>query len=244
MRMRGRSELNVKSRGKPRHAFGLTAIQIARTSRRLLRWGRRNFKNYPWRSESNPWLSLVAEFLLQRTRATQVAPVFVEFRKRFPTAKSLVVAGEAAVRAMTDRIGLHRRGSLLIEVARHVTALGGKPPEDIGALHKLTGIGMYTAAAWISLHCGKRAVIIDANVARWLSRMTGLPYNRDPRHVHWVQQLADRLTPYRVYRDYNYAALDFTMAICTPRIPMCSRCPLRNDCLFFRKSGSARGSPC
>jgi len=226
--------------------LGLSDSQVARVTRRLIRWGRRNFKDYPWRSERDPWLSLVAEFMLQRTRASQVAPVFSDFRERFPTAERLVEAGDSAVRALTDRLGLHRRGPLLVALARQVTAFGGIPPEEPATLRGFTGVGMYTTAAWLSLHRRKRAVIIDANVARWLSRLTGLPYNRDPRHVRWVQEIAERLTPRRAFRAYNYAVLDFTIAICTPRTPACPRCPLRTFCRFFSDAeteGSSRQQP-
>ncbi|MBI2963589.1 MAG: hypothetical protein HYY35_07525 [Deltaproteobacteria bacterium] len=99
-------------------------------------------------------------------------------------------------------------------------------------LQRLPGVGMYTAAAWLSLHRGRRAVIIDANVARWLSRVTGLPYNRDPRHVRWVKKLADELTPQRAFREYNYAVLDFTMSICVPRNPRCDVCPMLSECRY------------
>jgi len=212
-------------------------------TRRLLRWGRRNFKDFPWRTEDDPWLTLAAEFMLQRTRAIQVVCVFCEFRDRFPTADRLVEAGEVAVKDITSRLGLHWRGPLLFELARRVAARGGTPPERMDELRGLTGVGMYTSAAWLSLHRGKRAAIIDANVARWLSRMTGLPYNRDPRHVRWVQDLAERLTPRRAFRDYNYAVLDFTMAICTPRRPACATCPLRAGCRFFREAASSEIPP-
>lgn len=223
--------------GRPRvvapAAMTLSSPQIKRTRSRLLRWGRQNFKNYPWRSKSDPWLTLAAEFMLQRTRASQVVPAFNEFCDRFPTAEHLVIAGERAGREITRYLGLHRRGPLLIELARQVVRCGGSPPENLRELRRFSGVGEYTAAAWLSLHRGKRAVIIDANVARWLSRMTGRPYNRDPRHVRWVQDLAGLLTPRRVFRDYNYAVLDFTIAICTPRQPACTTCPLRTDCRFF-----------
>jgi A/G-specific adenine glycosylase len=82
------------------------------------------------------------------------------------------------------------------------------------------------------MHRWHRAVIVDANVSRWLSRMTGNPYQRDPRHVRWINELADRLTPRRVFRDYNYAVLDFTLTVCTPRNPACQICPLRRDCSY------------
>ena len=90
--------------------------------------------------------------------------------------------------------------------------------ETVEELASLPGIGRYTGAAWLSLYRGKRAVIIDANVARWLSRLTGRAPPADPRHCAWLRDLADELTPRRAFRDYNYAVLDFTMIVCA-RVP-------------------------
>ena len=44
----------------------------------ILKWGEENFKNYPWRLEQNPYKIFIAEILLSRTKALQVAPVFKE----------------------------------------------------------------------------------------------------------------------------------------------------------------------
>jgi A/G-specific adenine glycosylase len=117
---------------------------------------------------------------------------------------------------------------MLVEIARTVIREG--LPRTMDELVRLPGVGTYTAAAWLSLHRGQRAVIVDANVARWLSRMTGMQYSRDPRHVRWVNELAAQLTPPRVFRDYNYAVLDFTMTVCQPRLPRCRVCPVRRAC--------------
>lgn len=212
--------------GKP-----LTGEQVKRIRRRLLRWGRRNFQHYSWRHETDPWRSLCAEVLLQRTRASQVAAVYGEFCSRFPTAESVASGGTDAVRFLTTRLGLHRRGPLLVKMARLVALRGGQPPESLRELTQMPGVGIYTAAAWLSLHRQHRTRIVDSNICRWLSRMTGLPYNRDPRHLTWVKKLAERLTPLRTFRDYNYAVLDFTMLVCVPRKPKCARCPLQSDCL-------------
>lgn len=206
----------------------------------MLAWGRANFAHYAWRDETDPWLSLAAEVLLQRTRARQVEPVFQELQERYPTAKSLVQAGREAVHSLMLRLGLYWRGELLYSIAVAVSDRGGVPPDEPSELRKLTGVGPYTSAAWLSLHRGKRAVIVDSNVARWLSRVTSRPYQKDPRHVHWVLELADRLTPRRAFRDYNYAVLDFTMQICTVRIPRCPECPMRRDCAFGRHATAAK----
>lgn len=196
---------------------------------RVLRWGRRNFVSYPWRQDRDPWLTLVAELLLQRTRATQVLPAYELFRSRYRNPRDLVRAGGRGVRILTNKVGLHARGETLLAVAR---LFAKQRVPDSEELCSITGVGAYTAAAWMSLHRGQRAVIVDSNVFRWLGRMTSQPYHRDPRHTGWVNDLAGRLTPRRSFRDYNYAVLDFTMSICTPRAPNCPRCPLREMCAY------------
>ena len=206
---------------------------IQRTRRRILRWGRRNFLSYPWRSEEDPWLSFIAEFLLQRTRASQVVPVFSEIRRRFPTVAAFASSDVTTLESITASLGLHARARLLLEIAKKIASNNGILPTNIRDLCQLKGVGLYTATAWLSLHCDMRAPILDSNICRWLSRMTGLPYNRDPRHIHWVQTLADDLTPARVFRDYNYAILDFTMTICKQRHPLCQQCPMQDDCRYY-----------
>lgn len=208
--------------------------------RRLLSWSKSRPVSFPWREENDPWLSLAAEIMLQRTRASQVEPVFLDFRQRFPTTAQLVLAGPSVAREVTDRLGLHWRGDLLFRAAKAVDEAGGAPPEDPSELREIPGVGPYTAAAWLSLHRGKRAVIVDANVSRWLSRMTGCRFEPDPRHVRWVNDLADHLTPSRAFRRYNYALIDFTMAVCTPRNPKCSECPLCRYCEYGQRSERLR----
>lgn len=168
--------------------------------------------------------------LVQRTRAPQAERVFRTFRARFPTAEALAGAGPEVAAEITSQAGLHWRGPLLYEAARLVAARGGTPPESEAELRALPGVGPYAAAAWLSFHRGKRAVIIDNNVARWLARLEGQPHDGETRRKRWVAELADRLTPARSFRDYNYAVLDFTMQVCVPGKPRCEVCPIRKDC--------------
>lgn len=215
---------------------GAAPRRVARVRRRLLTWGRANFARFAWREESDPWLSLVAELLVQRTRAPQAERVFKAFRERFPTAGEFVAAGPEAAASITRTAGLHWRGPLLYEAARQVAARGGCPTESMPELLRLPGVGPYAAAAWLSLHRRKRAVIIDNNVARWLARFEGHRYDGETRRKRWVAELADLLTPARSFRAYNYAVLDFTMQICVPGKPRCGDCPIRSDCHFGNPS--------
>ena len=216
----------------------LAVGQIRRLRRRLLRWGRVNYQNYPWRLESDAWLTFAAEIFLQRTRARQVERVYGRFSKRYTTPTALLDANVSELSQVMRPLGLAFRIELIQEIARLLVERGGRLPESLDELTRFNGVGMYTASAWLSLHRGKRAVIIDSNVARWLSRMTGNSYNRDPRHVSWIKDLAEEMTPSRVFKEYNYAVLDFTMLVCTPRKPSCEMCPIRDDCSYNKSSST------
>lgn len=220
-----------------------TENQLRNIRRRLLKWGRENYQDYPWRKDKDAWLTFVAEVFLQRTRAGQVKSVYEEFRKRYPTPSALLDADLNEVSVLVRKLGLGFRLGLLRDIAAVAVAHRGVLPEDMAELTRLRGVGTYTAAGWLSLHRGKRAVLIDSNVVRWLSRMTGNPYNRDPRGISWVRDLAGRLTPPRAFQEYNYAVLDFTMKICTPRSPDCGHCPNLVDCRYGSEAFSRRTGP-
>lgn len=223
--------MTKKNRKKTdRYAEDREWIQAVRS--RVLRWGRRNFVSYPWRHDTDPWLTFVAELLLQRTRASQARTAYEMLRERYPTRADLLRAGQQGVMWLTRLTGLHGRGRTLLAVARLFEESSESPSGE--ELRHITGVGAYTVAAWQSLHRGERAVIVDSNVFRWLGRMTGRPFHRDPRGVHWVNELAAALTPPRTFRDYNYAVLDFTMKICVPREPRCEICPLVRFCEYGR----------
>ena len=221
----------------------LTERQIRNIRRRLLYWGGANYQEYPWREETGGWLTFVAEFFLQRTRASQVKGVYEEFKRRYPTALALLGADQDEAFPLVRRLGLNFRLRWLLDIAEVAVEHGGMLPEDVDELTRLKGVGAYTAAAWLSLHRGRRAVLIDSNVVRWLSRMTGNPYNRDPRGVSWVRDLAERLTPQRSFKQYNYAVLDFTMEICTSGTPGCRHCPNLVDCRYGSEAFSGRIAP-
>ena len=209
--------------------------------RRLLIWGVAHYQRFAWRDETDPWLTLVAEVMLQRTRAVQAERAFGLFKERYPRAETFAAASDAEVSEATAGLGLHWRGPMLRETAQAIAANGGAPPENEAALRRLPGVGPYAAAAWLSLHRGRRAVIVDNNVARWLCRMAGVAYTAETRRQRWLWELADSLTPRRGFREYNCAVLDFTMLLCRPGVPACGECPLRSECQFaLSLPGAAR----
>ena len=197
-------------------------------------WGRDNFRPFPWRTCSEPWKSLIAEVMLQRTRASSVEQVWTDFVSRFPDLESASEADESLFMSVVKPIGLQWRSRLLRDLVR-VLADRKRVPEDKNELMSLPGVGEYVASAYLSLHSGKREVIIDANVVRWICRMTGDEYDGETRRRPWLRKVADSLTPARIFRDYNYAVLDFTMTVCGTN-PRCESCPVSSHCAYLSAS--------
>jgi len=117
-------------------------------------------------------------------------------------------------------IGLQRRTKTLVELAYYID-YQDYYPDQLESLLQVHGIGHYTASAYLSLHMNVRAVLLDSNIARWLSRMLGTEKPTDVRRSKELLELADQLTPKKKFKEYNYAVLDFTMLICKPRQPLC-----------------------
>lgn len=200
--------------------------EIQYIRRKLLQWGRANFKDYPWRHLSNQWHSLVVEVMLQRTKAEQVEPIFLEFVERYPAPEDYLADTESNVFA---HLGLPQRREWLKALAQELS--NNDIPTNRDDLLKLPGIGDYIASAFHSLHMNRHDRIIDSNVVRFYGRFFGFETHGETRRKRWFIQLAERLTPARVHRDYNYALLDFSMTICAP-VPQCANCPLRRKCKF------------
>ncbi len=202
----------------------------ARLTRALIRWGRRHARAYPWRGGLPLWQALIVEVMLQRTRAEQVVPTFNRFRDRYPSPASLAVASEEELTGLVEPLGLRWRGRLLHRLAQEIASLEGALPLNRTALEDLPGVGPYAAAATLSLHANKRAVLVDSNIVRVLCRLVGTSYDGETRRKRWLRHMAEALTPPRAHRVYNYAVLDLAALVCMPRMPKCSECPILKWC--------------
>lgn len=206
----------------------------------LLQWGKEHYKNYPWRKPDQLWHGLVAEILLQRTKAKNVVPVYETFIKRFPTPERLAEASVADIGSVIYPLGLRWRTPLLKKLGEYLVRTNNNIPRSYEELLELPGVGTYVAAAWHGFHGNGRSVIIDANVVRWICRLVDQPMNGETRRKKWLIALAEKLTPEDNSKDYSYAVLDFTMEVCG-LTPKCTECPIGvNLCLYRRKNVSGK----
>ncbi len=199
----------------------------------LLAWYAVEKRALPWRAAGgetpDPFRVWLSEIMLQQTTVAAVKPYFDRFTTTWPTVESLAAADEGAVMQAWAGLGYYARARNLVACAREVAGRGGKFPDDEAELLKLPGIGRYTAAAIASIAFGRRAVVVDANVERVVSRLFAveqpLPASRPRLHA-----LTDTITPSAQAGDFAQAMMDLGSSICTPRAPKCLLCPLAGSC--------------
>ncbi len=199
----------------------------------LLVWGKENYSNFPWRSTENAFHGLLAEVLLQRTRAEQVIPVYLSFAKRFPTVKD-TIGKDAIINDLLKPLGLKWRAQKVVELMYALKLLDEKVPESMAGLLELPGVGNYAASAFITFHTNSRALIIDSNTVRLWCRVFNLPKEGEVRRKKWFNDLVDEITPIENHRAFNYAVLDHSKALCK-KTPSCSKCPIGGSCHFHMK---------
>lgn len=203
--------------------------------RNLLRWYKVHNRNFPWRySDASEYSQIIAEVLLQRTRAEVAAKAFRKFIRRFPSWKSISRAPISDLEETFKPLGLWRRR------ARSLRALGkamekrhGLFPKDRDQVESLPGVGQYIANA-VSIFCNNSpAPLLDTNMARLLERFFWKRRLADIRDDPFLQTASQHLVESRKYKEVNWAILDFASAICTIR-PKCEICPLRLKCTYFK----------
>ena len=111
----------------------------------------------------------------------------------------------------------------------------GNIPCDVSNLRELPGVGPYAASAYLSLHRGLRVPILDSNIVRFYGRFFDFETGPETRRNKMVLELAERITPKRKYKDFNYGLIDFTRLICKPK-PNHETCPIANRCKYYGKA--------
>lgn len=210
--------------------------------RELLRWGRGNRRDFPWRSETDPFRILVAEVLLQRSRGKTVAGVYRTLFGRWPDAAALSRARVDSIRAVIRPLGLVRRAETLRELARQVNARGGVP-RTVEGLLELSGVGPYAAHATLAVAFGARVPTVDGVTARVYRRYFGLPGGRPASTDAELWRVVDEVTPARRVREWNWAVLDLASSVCLPRRPRCPECPLRPHCRWWTRASGIDVGP-
>ena len=191
------------------------------------------YQDYPWRSTSNHFHALTAEIFLQRTKAKQVIPVYIEFSKTYNKPQDVLDDDKEDYKTILSKLGLKWRIPLFKRYCKDlVDHHDGKVPDNKADLVNLSGVGDYAASAFLSFHRNNPYPLIDANTVRFVSRYFGIKRTPESRRNKEFIKISSSLLPNRYSSRFNYSLLDFSMLICSTK-PACLKCKLSRKCNYL-----------
>lgn len=191
-------------------------------------------RHFLWRAFHDPYAIMIAEFMLHRTRAEQVQPIYDDFLTHYPDLNSLANAPEEKIQSVTQHLGLHWRAAHFRKAALFILErFDGKIPRNRKDLLEIPGIGDYVAGAILVVCFGKPEHVIDSNIARFLNRYYGLGAIGEIRRKKVIVEKAKEFWNYGRTRTLLFALLDFAALFCSAKNPNCNNCIFRDSCFFF-----------
>lgn len=217
----------------------ITQKQVLYFQEHLLEWFEREGRHdLPWKPQAqlgekiNLYRIWISEIMLQQTQVVTVLPYFERFMAAFPTPEDLAKASEEEVLKLWQGLGYYSRARNLHAASKQlVLEFNGIIPPDFEAIRRLKGIGDTTANAILAQGFNLPFAILDGNVRRVLTRITGMMAPRkelDKRLKPFSETFLCRQNP----ADYTQAIMDFGATLCKLK-PLCKRCFLQQYCSAF-----------
>jgi len=180
---------------------------------------------------------MIAEFMLHRTKANQVVPVYLKFIENYSDIETLAKANFEDIKKVTEHLGLHWRAKHFSKAAKYIIeSHKEKFPEDYTKLQKIPGVGEYIAGAILTVCFNKSTSVVDSNIARFINRYFGLKLSGEIRRKKEIVELSEKLFDYENPGDLLFVIVDFASLVCKPGNPLCDKCPLKNDCKYINGS--------
>lgn len=194
-------------------------------------------RDFIWRYNPSPYKIMVAEFMLQRTKAEQAEPVYKKFMQQYPSIKSLSKAKLKSIKKYTASLGLHKRANNFIIAAEYVVnKLCCKFPKTKKELINIPGVGDYIGGAISAVCFNKADFVLDSNIARFINRYYNLRLRGEIRRKKIIIEKATTLFKVKNQKNFLFAILDFTALICKPKKPACDLCILKRKCNYSQRA--------
>ncbi len=204
-------------------------------SKNLRDWYRNNGRKLPWRETTDPYKIWLSEIILQQTRVDQGLPYYNNFVESFPTIGDFANAPLDKILRLWQGLGYYSRARNMHTAAVQVMQqFNGSFPADFESLKKLKGVGEYTAAAIASFAFHLPHPVVDGNVFRFLSRLSGchVPIDSSPGKKVFLEMAGELFDPKHA-AEHNQAMMEMGATICKPKNPKCDECPFQMACHAF-----------
>lgn len=203
--------------------------------KQLLLWYKKHGRNYYWRSPRlTNYQYIIAEVLLQRTKADTVARFYPLFIGKFPSWAALANADLNSIEVFLKPVGLYKQRALRLQnLAIEMVKRKGCLPKDRTDLESIPFMGQYIANAVELVIFNQPSPLVDVNMARVIERFFGPRKMADIRYDPYLQELAYKIVDHPKAKYINWAVLDFAALICQAKAPKCRGCILALCCKFI-----------
>ena len=191
---------------------------------------------------ADPFRTLVATVLSQRTREEKTAEAAARLFAVYPDAGSLASATPEKVIPLIKPAGFYnQKAPTIIELSRRLMAdFGGRVPREMDRLLALPGVGRKTANCVLVYGFGIPAIPVDTHVHR-ISNRLGWVRTKTPEGTE--EALVACLAK-KYWLDINELFVLFGREICRPVGPRCPECvltgcPSRGKVKPGRRKGNA-----
>ena len=198
------------------------------------------------RKRGNPLDELILTILSQNTSDRNSHRAYEAMRAAFPTWEDVLDAPRPKLEAALRPGGLARTKSARIQaILRSIAAHG---PLNLDHLHDLPdaevertllgydGVGYKTARCVLLFALGRDAFPVDTHIHRVLTRLGVVPEGASADKAH---EIVPPLIPKGRCYPFHVNLIAHGRAVCHPRNPECSTCPLRRLCAYAKRPPSA-----
>ncbi len=202
---------------------------------KLISWYKLHGRELPFRKTKDPYKIWICEIIFQQTRISQGINHYNSFVERFPDVQTLADAETDEVLLYWKGLGYYSRALNLHKAAHQIiNTFDGSFPTEHQDILSLKGVGKYTAAAISSICFGRKIPAVDGNFYRVLSRVFADDFDISSSGAfQYFSELALNLMPEDEPGTFNESMMDLGSEICKPKNPLCSKCPLNEDCVAF-----------
>ncbi len=204
---------------------------------KILEWYKNNGRKFYWRRKGlTHYQYIIAEVLLQRTKAETIAKFYPNFLKDFPNWKALANADRQKLEDYLKPVGLYRqRSKRLLSLAQEMVKRKERLPKDRKELESIPFMGQYIANAVELVIFNQPSPLVDVNMARVLERFFGPRKMADIRYDPYLQVLSYKIVEHESAKKINWAILDLAAKVCRPK-SLCSTCLLKEGCKYYHEA--------
>lgn len=212
--------------------------KVKHLQNRLLNWFGEFGRKFPWREKhASNYEVIIAEILLQRTKASTVSKYINVFLEQYPSWRALAKATELNLQSALRPFGLNNlKARRLHQLGEQMKKHQCELPGTRGMVEELSLFGQYTANAFELFVLNKPAALLDVNMARLLERYFTPRLVKDYRFDKQLKQIANLVVHHPRSKEINWAILDYAALVCTNKKPKCDICTLAEKCNFFKST--------